>query len=116
MLVLLVVPPLYGCEIWIASGHETKKRYIPCHLISQVLGSHVAWGFLLLHGFSECDAVSAFRGIDKKTAWTAWRIMPHLTALFASLSHEPCEVSFADMEQIERCVVLLYQQHLLSIK
>ena len=55
---------------------------------SQVLGSHVAWGLLLLHGFSG----SAFRGIGKKTAWTAWHSMPHLT---------PCEVSFVDMAQIE---------------
>ena len=47
MLVLLVVPPLYGCEIWIASGHGAKNRYIPCHLISQVLGSHAAWELLL---------------------------------------------------------------------
>ena len=37
---------LDGCEIWIAFGHGTKKRYIPCHLISRVLGSDVAWGLL----------------------------------------------------------------------
>ena len=49
--------PLYGCEIWMPSGHGTKKRYIPCQLISQVLGSDVAWRLLLLHGFSGCDIV-----------------------------------------------------------
>ena len=85
------MPPLYGCEIWITSGHGTKK-------------------------FSGCNAVSSFCGIGKKTAWTARRSMPHLTPLFARLSHEPCEVSFADMEQIERFVVVLYQKHLLSSK
>ena len=34
----------------------------------------------------------------------------NLTPLFARLSHAPCEVSFAAMEQIERFVVLLYQR------
>ena len=81
------------------SGHGTKKRYIPCHLISQVFGSDVAWRLLLLRGFSGCD-----------TVWLDCLAQYNLTPLFARLSHAPCEVSFADMEQIERFVDLLYQR------
>ena len=110
VMVIAMSSVLHGCEIWTTFGHGAKKRYIPCHLISQVLGSDVAWGLLLLHGFTGCDTVSAFRGIGKKTAWTVWRSMPHLIPLFARLSRAPCEVSSTDMEQIERFVVLLYQR------
>ena len=72
VIAIAVSSVLHGCEIWIAFGHGAKKRYIPCHLISQILGSDVAWGLLLPHGFTGCDTVSAFRAIGKKTAWTVW--------------------------------------------
>ena len=49
MIIAIVVSSvLYGCKIWMtAFGHRTKKRYIPCYLISKVLRSDLACvGFL----------------------------------------------------------------------
>ena len=46
VIAIAVSSVLHGCEIWIAFGHGAKKRYIPFHLITQLLGSDVGWRLL----------------------------------------------------------------------
>ena len=69
VLAIAVSSVLKDCKIWVAFGHGSKLRYIPCHLISAELGNDATWGLLFLHAISGCDTVSAFYGIGKKTAW-----------------------------------------------
>ena len=101
---------LQHCEIWVAFGHGARVRHIPCHVIANELRGEASLGLLLLHAISGCDTVSGFYGIGKRTAWTVWRSKPHLKPIFARLSRAPSEVSRADMDEIERFVVLLYQR------
>ena len=62
VLAIVVSSVLKDCEIWVAFGHGSKLRYVPCHLISAELGNEL----LFLHATSGCDTVSAFYGIGKK--------------------------------------------------
>ena len=86
------------CEIWVAFGHGSKVRYIPCHEIAVSLGPDASRGLLFLHAFSGCDTVSSFRGIGKRTAWNVWCSMPHLKQIFAQLSQTPSNVTASDLE------------------
>ena len=60
-----------------------------------------------MHALSGCDTVSFFNGIEKKTAWDIWRSLPNLKTLFCRLSQTPEKITEADMEELERFVVLL---------
>ena len=35
---------LWNCKLWVAFGHGSKMRYIPCHLIAAKLGSAALHG------------------------------------------------------------------------
>lgn len=108
VLAIAVSSVLKDCKIWVAFGHGSKLRYIPCHLISAELGIDASWGLLFMHAIPACDTVSAFFGIGKKTAWDVWHSMLQLTHTFMHLSRVPTHVTPNDMNQIERYVVLLY--------
>ena len=110
VLAIAVSSVLQDCEIWVAFGHGSKLRFIPCHLIAAKLGNAGSWGLLLMHALSGCDTVSAFHGIGKKTAWAVWCSMPHLATVFSRLARAPSQVSLDDLNEIERYVVLLYQR------
>ena len=101
---------LQHCELWVAFGHGTRRRYIPCHLIARQLGEEASKALLFMHALTGCDTVSAFHGIDKKTAWSVWQSMPYLTPVFASLARAPSQVTPEDMEHIERYTEILYQR------
>ena len=49
VLAIAVSIVLQHCEIWVAFGHGSKLRFIPCHLIAAKLGNDGSWGLLLLH-------------------------------------------------------------------
>ena len=100
---------LQDCEIWVAFGHGSKLRFIPCHLIATKLGNDGSRG-IPLNALSGCDTVSAFHGIGKKTAWAVWCSMPHLATVFSWLARAPSQVFHYDLNEIERYVVLLYQR------
>ena len=96
---------LQNCELWVAVGHGSRIRYIPCHHIAAELRSVASHGLLFMHAISGCDTVSSFYGIGKKTAWAVWRSLPNLHEIFARLSNAPSMISSNDMEAIERYVV-----------
>ena len=60
---------LKSCEIWIAFGHGSTLRYIPCHKIAVKLGSDASWGLLFLHAISGGDTLSSFHGIGRKNCF-----------------------------------------------
>ena len=101
---------LENCEIWVAFGHGSRVRYIPCHLIAAESGGVTSDAVMFVHAISGCDTVSSFYGIGKKAAWAVWRSLPNLHEIFARLSNAPSMISSNDMEAIERYVVLLYQR------
>ena len=57
---------LKDCGIWVAFGHGSKLRFIPCHLIAAKLDDDGSWGLLLMHALSGCDTVSAFLQLERK--------------------------------------------------
>ncbi len=38
--------------------------------------------FPVFHAFTDCDTVSAFCGIEKRTAWKTWKVFPEATEAF----------------------------------
>ena len=58
VVVLAVAVPsfLQDCEIWVAFGHGSKLRFIPCHLTGAKLGNDGSGGLLLMHALSGCDS------------------------------------------------------------
>ena len=93
VIAIAVASVLENCEIWVAFGHGSKVRYIPCHQIAVNLGSDTSMGLLFLHAISGCDTVSSFYGIGMRTAWNAWCSMPHLKQIFAQLCRTPSQLT-----------------------
>ena len=98
---------LQDWEIWVAFGHGSKLRFIPCHLIAAKRGNAGSWGLLLMHALSGCDTVSAFHGIGKKTAWAVWCSMPHLATVISQLARAPSQVSPGDLNEMKICCSLV---------
>ena len=69
VLAIVVSRVLQDSEIWVAFGHGSKLRFIPCHLIAAKLVNVGTRGLPLMNALSGCDSVSAFHGIGRKTAW-----------------------------------------------
>ena len=110
VIAVAVVSALEGLELWVTFGRGQNIIYIPTHEIARKLGHQRSWGLLFLHAITGCDTVSAFNGIGKKTAWDVWTGMPHLWPLFQKLASAPVSVSEADIEEIERFVVVMYSR------
>lgn len=64
---------LNSSEIFMEKGHSTtsinKKRFVPIHLIAQILGKTVSDGLPAFHALTGCDTTSSFFKIGKKSAW-----------------------------------------------
>lgn len=61
------------------------------------------------YAFTGCDTVSQFAGRAKKTAWKTWSSFSQVTETFARLAS--CgELITADLEILERYVVLMYDR------
>ena len=63
-----------------------------------------------MHALSGCDTASFYNGIGKKTSWDIWRSLPNLKTLFCHLYQTPENITEADIEELERFVVLLYSR------
>ena len=97
-------------DIWVDFGHGKIFRYISAHSIAAALGTERSRGLLFLHAFSGCDTVSAFCGIGKKTVWEVWQSAEVFQTLFSKLSDSPNQLTDADIDTLERFVVLLYKR------
>ena len=63
-----------------------------------------------MHALSGLTLSFFKNGIGKKTAWDIWRSLPNLKTLFCRLSQTSEKITEADMEELERFVVLLYSR------
>ena len=75
-------------KLWIDFGVGINKRWIPIHDLTSVLGIKSA-GLLLWYAFTVCDAVSAFGGKGKLSAWTTCREFDDITQVVKKYSHQP---------------------------
>ena len=56
-------------DCWLEFGRGQSIRWLPIHDLALELGREKCKGLLFFHAFTGCDAVSAFRGRGKKSAW-----------------------------------------------
>jgi len=97
---------IQDCELWIAFGHGKTFRYISAQAIATQLGAESSQGLPFLHAISDCDTVSPFCGIGKKTAWSSYIFK----SLFSRLSQSSSQKSEDHVKLLERFVVLLYKR------
>ena len=91
-------------------GTGINLRYIPAHSIASSLGPERSKALAAFHAFTGCDTVSCFAGRGKKTAMEAWKACPEVTSAFVSLSSPLVQINDGIMEQLERSVILMYDQ------
>ncbi len=60
-------------EVWLAFGTGKSFRYLAVHKMSSLLGPEKSMALPMFHALTGCDAVSAFVGHGKKTAWNTWK-------------------------------------------
>ena len=56
-------------QLWVAFVQGRNMRWIPVHELYRSVGPEKGRGIILVHAFTSCDVVSAFRGKGKKSAW-----------------------------------------------
>ena len=110
VVIAIAMSKILNCELWIAFGHGSKVRYIPCHIINSKLGNMLSKSLLFFHAFTGCDVCSSFHGIGKRTVWSVFNNMPNIHELFVEITDSPDSVSPEAFEVIERFTVLLYQK------
>ena len=71
---------------------------------------HQSWESKVLD--SSCDAVSAFGGKGKLSAWTTWRVFEDMTPVFEKYTHhsQHTQVKDEDIRILERLTSLLYSR------
>ena len=82
-------------KLWVAFGKGKDFRWIPIHEMCSSLGPR-AKALPFFHAFTGCDAVSAFHGKGKKSAWQAWDVFEESTEVFRRLSSTPASISEDD--------------------
>ena len=98
-------------KLWIDFGVGINKRWISIHDLTSALGIKSA-GLLLWYAFTVCDAVSAFGGKGKLSAWTTWRVFDDITPVFEKYSHhsQRTQVKYVDIRILERSTSSLYRR------
>ena len=100
-------------ELWIASWYWIQ---LSVHTCSRTGCRHKPKTMYrcttlpIFHALTECDTVSSFAGIGKKTAWEIWKVFPEVTDAFKELLRMPSDVSEESMSHLERFVVLMYNR------
>ena len=98
-------------KLWIEFGVGINRKWIPIHNLTSVLGIKGA-GLLFWYDFTGCDAVSAFGGKGKLSAWTTWRVFDDITPVFEKYSHhsQRTQVKYVDIRILERSTSSLYRR------
>ena len=102
----------FGLEkLWIEFGAKINRRWIPIHDLTSVLGIK-STRLLFWYTFTGCDAVSAFGGKGKLSAWTTWRMFDDIRPVFEKYSHQSqhTRVKKEDIKILERFTCLLYSR------
>ena len=95
-------------ELRVASGHGTRRRYIPCHLIARQL-EEASKALLFMHVLTEWHSVSLPWHRQKNSLVCVAKYAISHSCLCESGS-APSQVTPGDMEHIERYTVILYQR------
>ena len=96
--------------MWLAFGQGHNLDWIPVHELASLLTPVTVRGILFFHAFTGCDAVSAFRGKGKKSAWQTWDVCPEVSGVFGKLSCYPAAVHNDDIKVLEKFVVAMYDR------
>ena len=102
-------------ELWITFGRGNSIQYIPVHRIANHLGPDRCRGLLGFHSLTGCDSNSAFYGVGKKRAWSAWKDFPELTAALVHISSTSADVPANIMCLLEEFVVRMYSSSLTGV-
>lgn len=97
-------------KMWIDFGKGANLRWIPVHEVVNTIGPEKASGISLVHAFTGCDVVSAFRGKGKKSAWQTWNVCKEVSNTFTKLSQCVADLDEADLHNLEKFVVLMYDR------
>ena len=65
---------------------------------------------LFFHAFTGWDAVSAFYGKGKKSAWQTWDVCGEVSSIFSKLSQYPLVADDEDQKTVEKFVVMMYDR------
>jgi len=80
-------------KMWIAFGQGGNFRLIPVHTVVNTIGPEKASGLPFFHAFAGNDAVSAFRGKGKKSAWQTWNVCKEASTTLTKLTQSVCDSS-----------------------
>ena len=97
---------------WFAvMGHLWARKKIEAYNNSQsvVLLPGPAKEFVF-HAFKGCDAVSAFRGKGKRTAWQTLDVFPAASEVFQKFTQSKPIMTDSDLKILERSVVFMYDK------
>ena len=97
-------------EIWVAFGTGKDLRYVPAHDISASLGPRKSLALPVFHAFTDCDTVSHFAHVGKKTARKVWDTHDEVTAAFCELRGAPEEVADEVYSALGRFTILMYDR------
>ena len=104
--------PHFGLEkLWLEFGAGINKIWIPIQDLTLILGIKSA-GLLFWYAFTGYDAVSAFPGKGKLSAWPTWRVFDDITPVFVKYSYhsQHTQVKDDDIRILERFTCLLYSR------
>ena len=96
-------------ETWIAFGTGKHFRYIPVHTIADKLGIQRCKALPMFHAITGCDIVSFLSNKKKITAWDVWNVFPMITDTFVETVATTGKISNAQIEVLERFVILHYR-------
>ncbi|KAK6169757.1 hypothetical protein SNE40_020746 [Patella caerulea] len=97
-------------ELWIAFGTGKHFRYLAAHEMSSSLGPEKSRALPMFHALTGCDTVSSFARHGKKSAWTAWNLVPDLTGALLTLATAPTCIPDKTFTTIERFVIKMYDK------
>lgn len=66
---------------------------------------------LFFYTFTGCDDVPTFCGKGKKTAWQAWEVCLEVSPVFKKLGQYPPTIEDADLNILEKFVIIMYDKH-----
>ena len=103
-------------ELYVEYGTSKNLRLLPIHEIKHSLGPRRCRGILFFYALTGGDAITAFVGFGKVTAWNVWMAFAsQFTESFAKFSFckSSAELTEDDFLQVEFFISAMYQ-HLKS--
>jgi len=78
--------------------------------VVHTIGPEKASGLPFFHAFTWCDTVSAFHGKRKKSARQTWNVCKEILITFTKLSQCVTALDNADLQSLEKFVVVMYDR------